>query len=91
MRLVIVLAGILGFLSVVIVSLAWGKPVEKSIVSGVLVALVSAVLSRWWMKVWLSNWQQASQANEAIAMLGSSEEADKGQQSQLKPGELRKP
>ncbi len=60
MRLIVVLSGAFGFMTVLAGSLAWDKPLEISIVNGIISALVAGILLRWWMRLWISCLEQVS-------------------------------
>ena len=69
MRLVVVLAGVFGFASALLGSFLWGKPIEMSMLNGVVSALGAAVLLRWWMRIWIHSLEQVSRENEMSATL----------------------
>lgn len=80
MRLVVVMAGAFGFLTVVLGSLAWNKPLEVSLVNGAISAFVAGILLRWWMKLWISSLEQVSRQEEMAATLDQLEaEAEQAQ------------
>lgn len=60
MRLIVVLAGAFGFITAMAGSLSFDKPLEISMVNGIVSALVAGLLLRWWMKVWISCLEQVS-------------------------------
>jgi hypothetical protein len=88
MRLIVVLAGTFGFFTVLIGSLAWEKPLETSLVNGIISALVAGILFRWWIKLWISSLEQVSRQGE-ISAQQTQNEAE--QQSGSKPSEPRRP
>jgi hypothetical protein len=67
MRLIVVLAGAFGFMTVLAGSLIWEKPLDVSLVNGIVSALVAAILFRWWMKIWISSLEQVSREDEMSA------------------------
>jgi hypothetical protein len=69
MRLVVALAGGFGFLTVVLGSVAWNKPIEVSFVNGAISAFFAGILLRWWMKLWISSLEQVSRQDEMAATL----------------------
>ncbi|MBI2947928.1 MAG: hypothetical protein HYY23_09790 [Verrucomicrobia bacterium] len=69
MRLVVVMAGGFGFLTVVLGSMAWNKPIEMSLVNGAISAFVAGILLRWWMKLWITSLEQVSRQEEMAATL----------------------
>jgi hypothetical protein len=87
MRLIVVLAGAFGFFTVVIGSLAWEKPLESSLVNGIVSALVAGILFRWWIKLWISSLEQVSRQGEISAQQSQNELE---QQSGSKPSESRR-
>ncbi len=60
MRLIVVLAGAFGFITAMAGSLSFNKPLEISMVNGIVSALVAGLLLRWWMKIWISCLEQVS-------------------------------
>lgn len=90
MRLIVVLAGAFGFIAVLAGNMAGQKPLEVSLVNGIVAALAAAVLLRWWMKVWITSLEQVSREEEMTARLDQIELETAEQQSASKPSELRK-
>ena len=91
MRLVVVLAGAFGFITVLLGSLAWNKPIEVSLVNGAISAFVAGILLRWWMKLWISSLEQVSRQEEMAATLDQLETEAEQAQSGMKPSEPGKP
>mgnify|MGYP001616437049 CR=1 FL=1 len=91
MRLIVVLAGGFGFFTVLAGSLAWEKPLEASLVNGIVSALVAGILLRWWMKIWITSLERVSREDEMSARLDQIETEMTKQQSASKPSESRKP
>ena len=87
MRLVIVLAGAFGFLTVILGSLAWNKPVETSLVNGTISAFVAGILLRWWMKLWITSLEQVSRQEEMAAHLDQLETEAEQMQAGSNPSE----
>lgn len=87
MRLVVVLAGAFGFITVLLGSLAWNKPIETSLVNGALSAFVAGILLRWWMKLWISSLEQMSREDEMAARLDELETEASQVQSGTKSSE----
>ncbi|MBI4659601.1 MAG: hypothetical protein HY735_12240 [Verrucomicrobia bacterium] len=87
MRLVVVIAGAFGFMTVVLGSLAWNKPIETSLVNGAISAFVAGILLRWWMKLWISSLEQVSRQEELAAHLDQLETASEQAQSGSKLSE----
>jgi hypothetical protein len=87
MRLVVVLAGTFGFLTVIAGNLAGEKSLEASLVNGIVSALVAGLLLRWWMRLWISSLEQVSREDEMSARLEEIED----KQSGSKQSEFRKP
>ena len=85
MRLVVVMAGAFGFLTVVLGSLVWNKPLEVSLVNGAISAFVAGILLRWWMKLWISSLEQMSRQEEMAATLDQLETDAEQAQSGIKP------
>lgn len=78
MRLIVVLAGAFGFITAMAGSLSFNKPLEISMVNGIVSALVAGLLLRWWMKIWISCLEQVSRDLEQV----SREDAWSEQQAQ---------
>ncbi|MBM3840923.1 MAG: hypothetical protein FJ398_23810 [Verrucomicrobia bacterium] len=87
MRLVVAMAGAFGFLTVMLGSLVWSKPIEVSLVNGMISAFVAGILLRWWMKLWISSLEEASRQDEMAATLDQLE----AEQSESKLSESGKP
>ncbi len=85
MRLVVVMAGAFGFLTVVLGSLVWNKPLETSLVNGAISAFVAGILLRWWMKLWISSLEQVSRQEEMAATLDQLESDAEQARSGTKP------
>lgn len=64
MRLIIAIAGAFGFATVVLGSMAWERPLDVSVVNGIISAFVAAILLRWWMRIWISSLEQVSRQEE---------------------------
>lgn len=90
MRLIVVLAGAFGFSAVVIGNMYGEKPLESSLVHGIVAALVAAIVLRWWMRLWISSLEQVSREDEMSARLDQAETEAAQQQSASRPSELRK-
>ena len=90
MRLIVVMAGGFGFLTVLAGSMAWEKPFEISLVNGIVSALVAGILLRWWMKIWISSLEKVSREDEMSARLDQIETETAKQQSASKLSESRK-
>jgi hypothetical protein len=80
MRLIVVMAGAFGFMTVLAGSLAWEKPLEISLVNGIISALVAGILFRWWMKMWISCLEQVSR-EDAWSEQSAQAEAEQSRQS----------
>jgi Co/Zn/Cd efflux system component len=91
MRLIVVMAGGFGFLTVLAGGMAWEKPFEISLVNGIVSALVAGILLRWWMKLWISSLERVSREDEMSARLDQIENEATKQQSGSKLSESRKP
>lgn len=76
MRLVVVLAGTFGFGTALLGSVLWGKPIESSMLNGIISALGAAVLLRWWMRIWIHSLEQVSRENEMSATLEQMQSGD---------------
>ena len=64
MRLIVVIAGALGFITVLLGSIAWRRPPDVSLVNGILASFVAAILLRWWMRIWITGLEQSSRQEE---------------------------
>ncbi len=91
MRLIVVLAGGFGFLTVLVGNIAWDKPLEVSLVNGIVSALVAAILLRWWMRIWISCLERVSREDEMSSRLDQIETEVTKQESASRPSEFRKP
>jgi hypothetical protein len=91
MRLVVVMAGAFGFLTVVLGSLVWNKPLEVSLVNGAISAFVAGILLRWWMKLWITSLEQVSRQDELAATLDQLEADADQAQSGAKSSEFGQP
>jgi 4-amino-4-deoxy-L-arabinose transferase-like glycosyltransferase len=81
MRLIVVIAGALGFITVVLGSIAWRRPPDVSLVNGILASFVAAILLRWWMRLWITSLEQASRQEELSIKLDQYETETRGQAS----------
>lgn len=90
MRLIVVLAGAFGFLAVVVGNMSGEKPLEQTLVNGIVAALAAAILLRWWMRLWITSLEQVSREEEMSARLDQMEIESAQQQLASKPSELRK-
>ena len=64
MRLIIVIAGAFGFGTVVLGSMSWGRPLDVSMVNGIVSAFVAVILLRWWMRIWITSLEEVSRQEE---------------------------
>lgn len=64
MRLIIVIAGAFGFGTVVLRSMSWGRPLDVSMVNGIVSAFVAVILLRWWMRIWITSLEEVSRQEE---------------------------
>lgn len=85
MRLVVVMAGAFGFITVLLGSFAWNKPLEVSLVNGTISAFVAGIMLRWWMKLWISSLEQVSRQEEMATQL---DQLDAAGESGSKTSEL---
>lgn len=69
MRLIIVIAGAFGFITVILGSMAWNRPFDVSLVNGIISAFVAAILLRWWMRIWILSLEQVSRQDEMSIQL----------------------
>ena len=91
MRLVVVMAGAFGFLTVVLGSLVWNKPLEVSLVNGAISAFVAGILLRWWMRLWITSLEHMSRQDEMAATLDQLESDAEQAQSGGRSSELGQP
>jgi pilus assembly protein TadC len=91
MRLIVVLAGVFGFLTVLAGSFLWNKPLDESIVNGIVSAFVAGILFRWWLRLWITSLEQSSRNDEIVFQ----QETYDAQMSESPPGskssEFRRP
>lgn len=90
MRLIVALAGAFGFLTVLAGSVAWDKPLEISLVNGIVSAFVAAILFRWWMKLWISCLEQVSREDLFSEQQAQIEAEPSKQESASKLSETRR-
>ncbi len=90
MRLIVVLAGGFGFVTALLGGLVWEKPLEESLVNGIVSALVAGILLRWWMRMWITSLERVSRDDEMSARLDQIETDMAKQQSASKPSESRR-
>jgi Co/Zn/Cd efflux system component len=91
MRLVVVLAGTFGFLTVLFGNVAGDKPLEATLVNGIVSALIAGLILRWWMRLWISSLEQVSRDDEMSARLDQIESDADAKSSGSKSSEFRKP
>lgn len=91
MRLIVVLAGLFGFFTVMIGSIVREKPLDTSIINGIISALVAGILFRWWIKLWISSLEQVSRQGEISAQKAQAEAESAESSSGSKPSEPRRP
>jgi hypothetical protein len=91
MRLVVVLAGTFGFVTVLVGNLAGEKALEATLVNGIVSALIAGLILRWWMRLWISSLEQVSRDDEMSARLDQIESDSGAKSPGSKSSEFRKP
>lgn len=91
MRLVVVLAGTFGFLTVLAGNMAGEKPLEACLVNGIVSALIAGLLFRWWMRLWVSSLEQVAREDEMSSRLEQLDSESEQAANRSKSSEFRNP
>lgn len=91
MRLIIVIAGAFGFVTVILGSMAWERPLDVSVVNGIVSAFVAAILLRWWMRIWIQSLEHVSRQDEMSIKLDEIEAQISSETSEPSSSESSRP